>query len=160
MIRHIQLLQHGSSLPWAIAFTVLTVSASYVLLDMWHTKILSVSTITASLLATVHGQISSCPAPASANTAWYSPNQTQINSLGSVLNGTGVYGFVFNGSMTPSSEPYSTYNWCNAPHTRAQEYVRPNSSFKLEYVEVVSLALLRCLSRVQAKPSLLDSSTS
>lgn len=141
MLRHIQTPHNGPSLPWLIAFIILTIGASYVLLDMWHSKAFSVSAIAASLLPTVHGQNPSCPSAAPADTAWYSPNQTQFNSLSSVLNGTGVYGFVFNTSTTPASDPYSTYNWCNAPHTRAQEYVTPNSSFRLEYVEVVSLAL-------------------
>lgn len=30
-----------------------------------------------------------------------------------------------------------TYDWCNMPHTRPQEYPRVNSSFELQYVEVI-----------------------
>lgn len=68
---------------------------------------------------------------------WHAPNATIINDLSSVINGTGVYGFIFNSSLTPATSGYSTYNWCNMPHVRPQEYVVPPSEFKLEYVEVV-----------------------
>ena len=37
------------------------------------------------------------------------------------LNGTGIY----NSSITPSSLPWSTYNYCNAPHVNAEHYVEP-----------------------------------
>lgn len=70
---------------------------------------------------------------------WHAPNATDINDLSSVINGTGVYGFIFNSSLTPATSVYSTYNWCNMPHVRRQEYVVPPSDFKLEYVEVVSI---------------------
>jgi len=69
--------------------------------------------------------------------AWYAPNATAVNDLGKVVNGTGVYGFIFNSSVTPATSGYGTYNWCNMPHVRPQEYVVPSREFKLEYVEVV-----------------------
>ena len=78
---------------------------------------------------------------------WYAPNATDINDLSSVINGTGVYGFIFNSSLTPATSSYSTYNWCNMPHVRRQEYVVPPSDFKLEYVEVVSIMFFLYLSR-------------
>ncbi|KEF58578.1 uncharacterized protein A1O9_06504 [Exophiala aquamarina CBS 119918] len=68
---------------------------------------------------------------------WHAPNASAINDLGSVVNGTGVYGFIFNSSLTPATSGYSTYNWCNMPHVRPQEYVVPPSELKLEYVEVI-----------------------
>ncbi|KAF2223615.1 histidine phosphatase superfamily [Elsinoe ampelina] len=68
---------------------------------------------------------------------WAAPAKSDIDDLSTILNRTGVYGFVFNSSQTPESIPYSTYNWCNMPHVRAQEYPRANSSFTLEYVEVI-----------------------
>jgi hypothetical protein len=68
---------------------------------------------------------------------WHAPNATQINNLTSVINGTGIYGFVFNTSTTPATSAYGTYNWCNMPHVRPQEYVTPPKEYKLEYVEVV-----------------------
>ncbi len=51
--------------------------------------------------------------------SWHAPNASQINNLGNVINGTGVYGFVFNGSYVASgNEYYGGYNW----------YFRPRSS--------------------------------
>ena len=66
---------------------------------------------------------------------WYPPAPTQINNLSAVINGTGTYGFVFNSSVTPGN--YQTYNWCNMPHTRSQEYSVAGEEYRLEYVEVV-----------------------
>src|SRR4051812_38757146 len=45
---------------------------------------------------------------ATANTSqidlsWHVPNATDINNLRSVINGTGVYGFIFNSSVTPAT---------------------------------------------------------
>lgn len=68
---------------------------------------------------------------------WYPPAQTDINNLSFVINGTGIDGFVFNSSQDPAGVPYGTYNWCNMPHVRVQEYPRVNSSFQLEYVEII-----------------------
>ena len=67
---------------------------------------------------------------------WHPPNATAINNLTVVINATGVNGFQFE-ATTPSTIPYSTYNWCVMPHVRPQEYVVPPSDFKLKYVEVV-----------------------
>ncbi|ORY58499.1 histidine acid phosphatase [Pseudomassariella vexata] len=67
---------------------------------------------------------------------WHAPSQTQFNDLATALNGTGIYGFIFNSSTTPDAE-YGTYNWCNMPHVRHTEYPVPNSSFSLSYVEVI-----------------------
>lgn len=72
---------------------------------------------------------------------WQAPAQTDFNSLTKVLNGEGVYGFIYNSSITPD-EKYGTYNWCNMPHVRIQEYVKPSSEFELQYVEVVSYRIL------------------
>ena len=69
--------------------------------------------------------------------AWYAPANSSVASLSSAVNGSGVYGFIFNSSQTPSSAPYSTYNWCNMPHVRRNEYPAANSSLKLAYVEVI-----------------------
>ena len=45
---------------------------------------------------------------------------------------------VYNGSETPSSLPWNTYNYCNAPHVIASEYTRPNvSDAKLVYLNTV-----------------------
>jgi acid phosphatase len=78
-----------------------------------------------------------CKGPASVDLAWHAPNSSAINNLTAVVNGTGVYGFIFNSSATPKGVPYSTYNWCNMPHVRTQEYPPAPSGYKLEYVELV-----------------------
>lgn len=78
-----------------------------------------------------------CGGPSSVDLSWHAPNSTVINNLTSVVNGTGIYGFIFNSSATPPSAPYATYNWCNMPHVRASEYPPAPSGYKLEYVELV-----------------------
>jgi hypothetical protein len=67
---------------------------------------------------------------------WHEPKKTWINDLGKVLNGNGTYGFGFNGSQLPTGTPYGTYNWCNMPHVRSQEYPKASEDYKLHYVEV------------------------
>jgi len=76
------------------------------------------------LSATVQAQTgygyppSSSPTPAAplckgANTTaeliWYPPVKSDINTLSTVINGTGTYGFVFNSSQAP----LNTYDWCS-----------------------------------------------
>jgi len=92
-----------------------------------------------------YGTASSAPSPSSApscnassnvavNLTWYPPVKSNINNLPTVINGTGIYGFIFNSSQGP----LNTYNWCNMPHTNPATYPRVNdSSYKLEYVEVI-----------------------
>lgn len=79
----------------------------------------------------------SCLSSSPADLNWYPPNKTVINDLNSVLNGTDIYGYIFNSSTTPPDNPYSTYNWCNMPHARAQEYTTPPQDYELAYVEVI-----------------------
>jgi hypothetical membrane protein len=67
---------------------------------------------------------------------WYAPKKSWINDLGEVLNGTGTHGFIFNSSEVPAGTLYGTYNWCNMPHVRAQEYSRVSEEYELMYVEV------------------------
>ncbi len=44
--------------------------------------------------------------------SWHLPNITQINDLSAVINGTGVYGFIFNNSHAPAGNAYyGGYNW-------------------------------------------------
>lgn len=42
----------------------------------------------------------------SVDLSWHAPISSTINSLNSVINGTGVYGFVFNSSTLPKEIPY------------------------------------------------------
>ncbi|KAI0099113.1 histidine acid phosphatase [Nemania sp. FL0031] len=74
--------------------------------------------------------------PVAVDLAWYPPRNTSVNSLAMALQGPGVYGFIFNSSHTPDAE-YGTYNWCNMPHVRKTEYVRPSEEYELRYVEVI-----------------------
>jgi hypothetical protein len=73
---------------------------------------------------------------ASVNLDWHAPKKSWINDLDQVLNGTGTNGFVFSGSQLPAGTPYGTYNWCNMPHVRREEYPRASAEYKLQYVEV------------------------
>ncbi|KAK5196502.1 hypothetical protein LTR99_005290 [Exophiala xenobiotica] len=68
--------------------------------------------------------------------SWHTPNKTNINNLSFVVNGTGANGF-YNTSMTPATAAYSTYNWCNMPHVRQEEYVKAAQGYKMEYVELI-----------------------
>ena len=44
--------------------------------------------------------------------SWHAPNASQISNLGNVINGTGIYGFAFNGSNVASGNGYyGGYNW-------------------------------------------------
>ncbi|KAH0561984.1 hypothetical protein GP486_003313 [Trichoglossum hirsutum] len=70
-----------------------------------------------------------------ADVEWHPPNATGINNLTTAINGTDVYGFIFNSSMTPGDD-YGVYNFCNMPHVRRKEYKRPDDGFELKYVEV------------------------
>lgn len=74
---------------------------------------------------------------AGSSSQWHKPAQGDINDLDGVIRGKGVYGFIYDSSHTPDDE-YGTYNWCNMPHVRRQEYVEPGREFELKYVEVVS----------------------
>lgn len=67
---------------------------------------------------------------------WYPPKKTWINDINQVLNGTGTNGFVFNSSQLPANVEYGTYNWCNMPHVRKEEYVKAGKEYELVYVEV------------------------
>jgi hypothetical protein len=97
----------------------------------------------------------SCVSP-SVDLSWYPSPITDVNSLSSLENNSGIYGFVFNSSTDPAGTSYGTYNWCNMPHVRSHEYKKPSSGYKLEYVEVVSKLLcveearLTCLARFTA----------
>jgi hypothetical protein len=70
--------------------------------------------------------------------SWHKPNASVINDLKGVIDGEGVWGYIYNTSVTPD-EQYGIYNWCNMPHVRAKEYPRAKPGYKLQYVEVVSL---------------------
>ncbi|CBX94805.1 hypothetical protein IAQ61_009463 [Plenodomus lingam] len=67
---------------------------------------------------------------------WHAPKKSWINDLDQVINGTGTNGFVFSASQLPSGVQYGTYNWCNMPHVRREEYKKAPDDYELVYVEV------------------------
>ena len=67
---------------------------------------------------------------------WHAPTEWEVNDLDKALNSEGTYGFIFNSSKTPDSR-YGTYNYCNMPHVRSREYVKPDDEYELQYVELV-----------------------
>lgn len=72
------------------------------------------------------------------NGSWNPPNTTQIDDLGTVINGTDVFGFIFSDAYTPRSNDNDAINWCNMPHVNSETYPLPPTGYTLEYVEVVS----------------------
>ncbi|KAK3305300.1 histidine acid phosphatase [Chaetomium strumarium] len=68
--------------------------------------------------------------------SWHPSKQTHLNNLTAVVNGHGVYGFVYNSSDTPDAL-YGVYNWCNMPHVRKREYVKAPKEYELVFVEVI-----------------------
>ncbi|KAF4974126.1 hypothetical protein FZEAL_8935 [Fusarium zealandicum] len=72
----------------------------------------------------------------SADVSWYPPSATRVNNLTTALKGKGAYGFIYHTSHTPDDK-YGTYNWCNMPHARKTEYVKPSDEYELAYVEVI-----------------------
>ena len=85
-----------------------------------------------------YGSSSSTPSCNASNATvdlnWNPPVKSNINNLATVINGTGIYGFIFNSSQGP----LNTYNWCNMPHTNPATYPKvKDSDYKLEYVEVI-----------------------
>ncbi|KAK3343696.1 histidine acid phosphatase [Lasiosphaeria hispida] len=73
---------------------------------------------------------------AAVDLTWHAPAQTQINNLTAVISGKGVYDFIYNTSDTPPDK-YGVYNWCNMPHVRRTEYIKPSKAYELVYVEVI-----------------------
>jgi hypothetical protein len=118
-----------------VVFLTLAAFSTMVLLSMWKGNSAFIALV---LLGTNPSKaLSQCNSGSgTVNLKWHRPNATSINNLTAVINGTGIYGFQFQ-STTPSSAPYTTYNWCNMPHVRQQEYVVPSSEYELQYVEVV-----------------------
>lgn len=92
----------------------------------------------ASLPLAFFGSTTTATATAQAvDVSWHPPAQSEINrDFTRVLHDGGTYGFIYDTSKTPDDE-YGTYNWCNMPHVRAREYVRPPEEYELRYVELV-----------------------
>lgn len=117
-----------SLLGVALAYAILNQALSYMLSSP---PMRFLATAVVSLTGYGH-------AAAEIDLKWYAPNATATNNLSQAIGGGGVYGFIYNSSVTPNKD-YGIYNWCNMPHVRAEEYQKPSSEYKLQYVEVVSL---------------------
>ena len=87
------------------------------------------------VISRVHSA-ATCASP-SVDLSWHPSPIEDVNSLSSVEKNSSIYGFIFNSSSEPVGVPYGTYNWCNMPHVRSQEYKKAPVAYKLEYVEVV-----------------------
>lgn len=74
-----------------------------------------------------------CGGETNVSLAWHPPAHYYVNDLSTVINGTGVYGFIFDSSQGP----LDTYNWCNMPHVNVETYPKPDHEYTLEYVEVI-----------------------
>lgn len=123
--------------PVVLLFTLVLICTAYTLfyffarhIDMDFSK---------SIFALLIGSLASAatvPKNSSVDLGWYAPKKSWINDLGQVLNGTGTHGFVFSGSQLPAGVKYGTYNWCNMPHVRKEEYPKASEEYELVYVEV------------------------
>jgi hypothetical protein len=126
--------------------------SSVTLFNMWKANALNIGHALFLVLPSIRNAEAVCNAesrPVSLD--WHRPNATSINNLTAVINGTGVFGFQFD-AVSSSDVPYRTYNWCNMPHVRQQEYVVAPSDYQLEYVEVVSWRTLGVLQPLMTNP--------
>ena len=137
--------------PWAVKLVLilgllLLVHTFFEQLDIMRKSKEAVSWVVAATAASRHGVLAGAlPSQSTVSTydssvdlAWYPPKATNINNLTSAVNSSGIYGFIYNGSY-PTDTPYGTYNWCNMPHIRRQEYPKAADEYKLTYVELVSI---------------------
>ncbi|CDK28637.1 unnamed protein product [Kuraishia capsulata CBS 1993] len=68
---------------------------------------------------------------------FYEPKDSPFSDLDTVFNkSSGTNGGFYNTSHVADSK-YGAYNFCNMPHVRSTEYPTPNSSYTLEYVELM-----------------------
>lgn len=79
------------------------------------------------------GHEQSCRADVDVSLEWHPPSKTEVNDLRNVIDGKGVYGFIFNSS----AGPHNTYNYCNMPRVHPDTYPAAKDGYKLEYVEVI-----------------------
>lgn len=91
-----RILSSRASFLWLLA----VIPAGYYVLTRYlelATGILAVSSLSVIRAANMN---------VSVDLGWHAPISSSINSLGSAINGTGTYGFVFNSSELPEDIPY------------------------------------------------------
>ncbi|OHF02449.1 hypothetical protein CORC01_02144 [Colletotrichum orchidophilum] len=128
----------GSPAAWVKSFVIIASFLVFVQFALPHVMAPKVSTLLAGLA--VFGTGSSgggvVNAAGGVDLSWHAPSQTEVNNLTAVINGKGVWGFIYDTSETPDDR-YGQYNWCNMPHVRKTEYVKPSEEYELKYVELV-----------------------
>ena len=125
---------HASTLGWTLPLVAVSI-ALYMLSSIAIFARTFILPVFGPQVANTEAQIS--PSNIS-TTVWHAPNQTPVNDLKTVIDGTGVNGFIFNNSDgPPGNEYYGGYNWCNMPHVKTQTYKKAPAGYVLEYVEVV-----------------------
>lgn len=121
-----------------------------VMIEIWWTFVLLaycvVSVVTVAMLSHMLQyllpslplfSVGSSSSASASDGQYHAPRRTAVNDLDKALDAGGVYGFVFNTSQTPADRPYQTYNWCNMPHVRRQEYSKPPAAYQLKYAELI-----------------------
>lgn len=114
-----------------VAYSVVSIMTVFVL-----SKTLHILMPTAHLLSTVV-TAESQSGISGPDGLYRMPPETAINDLNEALEAKDIYGFIFNSSQTPWHTSYSTYNWCDMPNVRKEEYVVPPADYRLAYVEVI-----------------------
>lgn len=74
-----------------------------------------------------------CGANLNVSLDWYPPPKTDHNDLAKVINGEGIYGYIFDSSDGPRNQ----YNYCNMPRVNEETYPRADPEYLLEYVEII-----------------------
>lgn len=91
-----------------LSTTLISIFLLYELAMLFNTYLLPPLSL---LISSISAQITA-PNSQAPDLNWHPPNATQINDLSAVINGTGVYGFVFNDSNArPGNAYYGGYNW-------------------------------------------------
>ncbi|KAK4690182.1 hypothetical protein P7C71_g6539, partial [Lecanoromycetidae sp. Uapishka_2] len=81
---------------------------------------------------------SSTPLDSPIDRLWNPTSLEDVNDIGTLINGSGVYGFIFNNSYSlVGNKYYGGYNYCNMPHVNSQGYVKAPEDYTLDYVEVI-----------------------
>lgn len=72
------------------------------------TRLLTLSTSVSLFLANAAAQTSEYENASNRtiDTSWHAPRSSEINNLTKAINGTGIYGFIFNSSTLPPGVPY------------------------------------------------------
>ena len=136
-------MSHVSTVGWTLLLVALSIGL-YMLSSIAVFASTFILPVFGVLVANTNAQK---PSSNTSNADWNIPNQTKINELNAVIDGSGAHGFIFNSSYAPpANHYYGGFNWCNMPHVHTQTYVEAPTGYTLEYVEVVSFKDARSFS--------------